>query len=75
MTEGLTGQAFYLATIDDGLSAAELNKMKDRNVIVVVPTAIKGKSYSTALNVTDFESFFDHHLDPAVKRWKVHGVI
>ena len=75
VTEGLTGQAFYLATIDENLSVAELERMKGRNVLVVVPAAIKSKCYSSALNVIDFESFFDHHLDPAVKRWTAHGVI
>ncbi|MBY0285086.1 MAG: hypothetical protein K2W81_14130 [Sphingomonas sp.] len=75
VTEGLTGQAFYLATIDEDLTAAELEKMKGRNVIVVVPVTIKSKFYATALNVISFEVFFDHHLDPAVNRWKAHGVI
>lgn len=75
VTEGLTGQAFYLATIDEGLSAAELERMKNRNVLVVVPADIKANFYSTAVNVINFEIFFDHHLDPAVKRWKAHGVI
>lgn len=75
VTEGLTGQAFYLATIDEGLSNAELERMKSRNVIVVVPALIKVKCYSATLNVIDFESFFDHHLDPAVKRWTANGAI
>ena len=75
VTEGLTGQSFYLATIDDGLTASELGRMKARNVIVVVPTKIKSTCYSGVLNVIDFEAFFDHHLDPAVTRWKASGVI
>ena len=75
VTEGLTGQAFYLATIDEGLSKAELDRMKSRNVLVVVPASIKLQRYSMALNVIDFESFFDHHLDPAVNRWSANGVI
>ncbi len=75
ITEGLTGQAFFLATIDVGLSGAELGRMKDRNVIVVVPRDIKTKHYSAALNVINFESFFDHHLDPAMNRWISNGVI
>lgn len=75
VTEGLTGRAFYLATIDEGLSNAELERMKSRNVLVVVPSLIKAKCYPGILNVIDFESFFDHHLDPAVKRWSANGVI
>jgi EcoRII C terminal len=75
ITEGLTGQAFYLATIDEGISVAELNRMRERNVIVVVPQALKAKHYGATLNVASFENFFDQHLDPAVARWKANGVI
>lgn len=75
VTEGLTGQAFYLATIDEGISRPELAKMKDRSVIVVVPKLIREKFYRDQLNVISFESFFDHHLDPAVSRWKANGVV
>lgn len=75
ITEGMTGQAFYLATIDEGLSQSELQRMKDRNVLVVVPAALKDKCYRAVLNVISFEVFFDHHLDPAVRRWKANGVL
>lgn len=75
VTEGLTGQAFYLATIDEGLSSTELERMKNRNVLVVVPAKLKAERYPGAVNVIDFEAFFDHHLDPAVRRWTANGVI
>ncbi len=75
VTEGLTGQAFYLATIDEGISVPELTRMKERNVIVVVPQAIKSDNYPAQLNVISFENFFDHHLDPALGRWKANAVI
>lgn len=75
VTEGMTGQAFFLATIDEGLSPTELARMKDRNVIVVVPRVLKVSAYPTALNVISFESFFDHHLDPAIVRWKASGAL
>jgi hypothetical protein len=75
VTEGLTGQAFYLATIDEGISVPELTRMRERNVIVVVPEAIKSSYYLTQLNVISFENFFDHHLDPALGRWKANSVI
>lgn len=75
VTEGMTGQAFYLATIDEGLSSAELGRMKDRNVLVVVPLEIKSKFYPDVFNVISFEAFFDHHLDPSVRRWKANNVI
>lgn len=74
ITEGLTGQAFFLATIDDGISASELARMKDRSVIVVVPQSLKAERYADAMNVISFEAFFDHHLDPAMRRWRSNGV-
>lgn len=75
ITEGLTGQAFYLATIDEGISGPGLEQMKERNVMVVVPETIKSKFYTSRLNVISFEQFFDHHLDPAVTRWKAMKAI
>ncbi len=74
VTEGTAGQ-FFLATIDSKLSGAELDRMKDRRVIVIVPAPIKSKRYESALNVISFEAFLEHYLDPAVTRWKSAGVI
>ncbi|MEE4348882.1 MAG: type II restriction endonuclease [Pacificimonas sp.] len=75
VTEGMAGQAFFLATIDEGLSKPELKRMQLRNVIVVVPKAIKDRHYSNTLNVIGFEAFFEHHLDPAMARWTANGAI
>lgn len=75
ITEGMTGQAFFLATIDEKLSKQELQRMKERSVIVVVPTGLKNDKYADQLNVIGFEDFFDHHLDPAMARWKSSGAI
>mgnify|MGYP001074189975 CR=1 FL=1 len=75
VTEGMAGQAVFLATIDERLSKPELSRMKAQNVIVVVPRTLKSELYLDALNVISFEDFFDHHLDPAIKRWKSTGVI
>lgn len=75
VTEGMAGQAVFLATIDERLSKPELGRMKAQNVIVVVPRELKSKLYFDALNVISFEDFFDHHLDPAINRWKSNGVI
>ncbi len=75
VTEGQSGQNFYLATIDEKLSGAELKRMQDRHVKVVVPEKIKTKHYSDALNVISFEDFFQHHLDPALIRWKSQDAI
>jgi restriction endonuclease EcoRII-like protein len=75
VTEGISGQSFYLGTIDDKLSAAELARMQDRRVIVVVPVELKVAKYSAALNVISFEAFFEHHLDTAMARWRANGAI
>jgi hypothetical protein len=75
VTEGMAGQAFFLATIDEQLTSNELDRMKSRNVIVVVPKTLKLSRYVSFLNVISFEAFFDHHLDPAILRWKANGAI
>ena len=75
VTEGTTGQAFFLATIDDRLSAPQLAAMQQNHVIVVVPGETKVEKYADRRNVISFEDFFEHHLDPAVKRWKASKVI
>jgi hypothetical protein len=75
VTEGSTGTTFFLATIDDGISTVELDNMKARNVILVVPKSIKDGTYKAAHNVVSFEEFFAHHLDPAMARWAANGAI
>lgn len=75
VTEGVSGQSFYLGTIDDKLSKAELGRMQDRRVIIVVPVALKKEKYLESLNVISFETFFEHHLDTAVARWLSQGAI
>ena len=75
VTEGTSGKAFFLATIDENISAAELDRMKDRSVYLVVPSSIKVATYAEAPNVISFERFLIDHLDPAIKRWQADGVI
>lgn len=75
ITEGTTGQAFYLATIDDRLSQPELARMQQSHVIVVVPADLKNEKYADRHNVISFEQFFEHHLDPAVRRWRASNII
>ena len=72
VTEGVTGK-FYLATIDDGLSTAELGRMRDRRVVVVVPAELKQREYEGDLNVISFETFFEQHLDAELIRWRANG--
>lgn len=74
VTEGVTGQ-FFLATIDEELSKPQIDAMKERNVVLVVPVELKNGRYKANMNVVSFETFFDHYLDPAMKRWKENGVV
>lgn len=73
VTEGTSGKAFFLATIDEKLSEAELSRMKDRSVYVVVPERIKKEFYPANPNVIPFEEFLLDHLDAALPRWKRAG--
>ncbi|GJM41507.1 MAG: hypothetical protein DHS20C20_17890 [Ardenticatenaceae bacterium] len=75
VTEGGTGQSFFLGTIDEKLTSDELSKMKDRRVIVVVPKEVEETKYAKYANVISFERFFLHHLDPAMARWKAGGIV
>jgi EcoRII C terminal len=75
ITEGKTSGTYYLATIDKKLSSTEISRMRDRNVCLVVPAALKEKTYSEFVNVVSFENFFRDFLDPAVARWKSNNVI
>lgn len=73
VTEGTSGKAFYLATIDEKISTTELERMKQRSIYVVVPYNLKANKYQNAQNVIDFEHFLSSHLDPAVSRWNEIG--
>ena len=77
VTEGTRGLGFYLATIDEGISAPQLGEMLNHRIYIVVPENIKTKlsSYMVAPNVITYEDFFRQHLDPAVRRWKENGII
>jgi hypothetical protein len=69
VTEGVAAQ-FFLATIDDKISRNDLDMMRARRVVVVVPAAIRVAKYEAFPNVVSFEEFFERHLDPAIARWK-----
>ena len=72
-TEGSTGSGFFLATIDEKVPAAEIEKMKELNVRLVVPVKMKTTIYSRFANVISFEDFLEDHLDPSMKKWKKAG--
>jgi len=77
VTEGTRGLGFYLATIDEKVSDAQLKEMMGHRIYVVVPERIKNevKIYSKTANVISFETFFTQHLDQAMVRWKANGII
>jgi hypothetical protein len=77
VTEGTRGLGFYLATIDEKISSAQLTEMRNHRIYVVIPIDIKNriKNYKDTANVITYEEFFKYHLDPAVTRWKDRGII
>jgi hypothetical protein len=77
VTEGTRGLGFFLATIDEGIAARDLEAMLQSRIYVVVPTRIKmlRPDYEAAVNVITFEHFFQFYLDPAMQRWRAAGVI
>jgi hypothetical protein len=77
VTEGARGLGFFLATIDEGIAARDLQEILDSRIILVVPIRVKQSraDYADAMNVITFEFFFEHHMDPAMRRWIASGVI
>jgi hypothetical protein len=73
VTEANQGYSFFLATIDTKIAPNQLKQAADHKIYIVVPESIKNDNphYAEAYNVLSFEEFFEHHLDPALKRWKV----
>ena len=77
VTEGAKGLGFFLATIDDGVSEAQLGEMKAARIQMVVPSSLKRDVplYSAAVNVITLEDFLEDHLDPKMTKWKKQGDI
>lgn len=75
VTEGTRGLGFFLATIDDKVSSAQLKEMLDHRIYLVCPENIKRKYYRDKINVLSFRQFFKDHLDPKIKSWKRNKII
>lgn len=77
VTEGTRGLGFFLATIDEKVTETQMDEMKASRIYLVVEGRLKdgNETYKQALNVITFESFFRHHLDPAMQRWKEDGIV
>ncbi len=74
-TEGAKGLHFFLATIDETVRERDLAEMLESRIYLVVPARIKREKYADYGNVISFETFFEHHLDPAMVRWRANGTI
>lgn len=77
VTEGAKGLGFYLATIDEKVSEAQIREMKAARIHMIVPSGLKESvwQYAAAANVITFEDFLEDHLDPKMTKWKKHGDI
>lgn len=75
ISEGSRGAHFFLGTIDEKITKAQLKEASQNRIILVVPQAIKARKYSNSANVLSFRQFFEGYLDPAVTRWKTAGII
>jgi hypothetical protein len=77
VTEGAKELGFFLATIDEKVSEAQIREMKAERIHMVVPSRLKKSvpQYTEAANVITFEDFLEDHLDPKMTKWKKHGDI
>ena len=75
VTEGTRGYLFYLATIDEDIASRDLNEIHKNRIYLVVPERIRAETYPDQPNVISFETFFESHLDPAMKRWRKNKII
>jgi len=77
VTEGAKGLGFFLATIDEKVSEAQIKEMKGARIQLVVPSQLKEsvKQYTSAANVITFEDFLEDHLDTKMTKWKKQGDI
>ena len=68
---------FFLATIDDRVSEAQIREMKAARIHMIVPSRLKESvaQYTAAANVVTFEDFLEDHLDPKMTKWKKQGDI
>lgn len=73
VTEANKAYGYFLATIDTKISQNQIKQTSEHKVYIVVPDSIKQeiRHYKSAYNVITFENFFENHLDPAMKRWKL----
>lgn len=71
VTEANKGYGYYLATIDKNITQSQIHQAESHKIYIVVPRSLKEDNpvYADSYNVISFEYFFEHQLDPAMKRW------
>jgi len=71
VTEANKGYGYFLATIDENISSNQIQQAETHKIYIVVPKSLKEtiSAYKDTYSVISFEQFFEHHLDPAMKRW------
>lgn len=75
VTEGTRGYLFYLATIDENIGGRDLKEIHNHRIYLIVPERIRAVTYPDQPNVISFETFFELHLDQAMKRWRKNKII
>jgi hypothetical protein len=75
VTEGARGYGFFLATLDDKISAQQIEAMRNNRVFIVCPTTLKRAKYSEQVNVLSYSEFFRDHIQLAQIRWKNNGIV
>lgn len=75
VTEGTRGLGFFLATIDEDVTNAQLDEMRKNRIYLVCPNQIIENRYKGVVNVLSFTQFFKDYLDPAMERWERNGII
>jgi len=71
VTEANKGYGYFLATIDEKISANQIQQASENKIFIVTTERnIAGNdAYKDAYSVISFEEFFERHLDPAMRRW------
>jgi hypothetical protein len=59
----------YLATLGEDLNEDKLRVMKEHNITLVVPSALKDSKYHAIKNVLGFEAFFKKDLAYRMQPW------
>lgn len=63
--------SIYLLTMDDDISESKATQMRQHNVVLVIPKAVKAKpSLLKMPNIIDFESYFLEEIPEKLRFWK-----